>query len=60
MRLDSYPMSLREPVSPIQPGFLAEYAARPKQSPMSLEDRQKQNERMAAAWGLSPDTKFGE
>ena len=41
--LMSYPMAKRETrIMAVDPNFMKEYAARPKQAPMSVEDRQKQ------------------
>ena len=55
-RLNSYPMALREKVTPITPNYLEEYAKRPKQSPMSLEKRQINRSKLLAHWEDSQDT----
>ncbi len=58
-RLDSYPMHLREVRTPV-PGFLAEYAKRPKQSPMSLEEKRKRDEKQAEDWAILRATKLAQ
>lgn len=51
-RMNSYPMALREVVTPVIPNFLKEYATRTMKSPMNSEDRLKQREKLLTTpWG---------
>ena len=56
IRLESYPIALRQDNSQHAERiarYWAEYAAAPKQPPMSEEARKERRERLIARWGTS-------
>lgn len=53
-RLASYPMHLREAVTPVRPGYLKEYAARVKGRTFKSRTREEDLEEMRKRWGITP------
>ena len=56
-RLASYPMHLRETVTPVRPGYLKEYAARVKGRSFKSRTRQEDLDEMEARLARSRDMK---